>query len=102
MCRGCCGRRCCGLVGGGRSCSRVVAVLVIVKIVDNLVVVLVVAVSVVDPDPGIRIGSTFRSFLDPYSEYRSISTHVSIGYNGSKRCKIKGSVSLDCLPYFFA
>ena len=31
--------------------------------------------SVVDP---IRIGSVFRSFVDPYSEYGSGSTHVNI------------------------
>ena len=37
----------------------------------------------------IRIGSVFRSFLDPepYSEYRSGSTHINIGL--SERCEIK-------------
>ena len=38
----------------------------------------------------ICIGSVFRSFLDPepYSEYRSGSTHVNIGLNERKRCEI--------------
>ena len=33
----------------------------------------------------IRIGTVFRRFLDPYSEYGSGSTHVNIRLNGGKR-----------------
>ena len=33
-------------------------------------------------------GSVFRSFMDPYSEFRSGPIHVKIGYNRDKWCKI--------------